>query len=279
MDETLFFKHYPIRKKDSNKFDNGRVFIFGGSKGMAGACILNIIGARSSGASYIDVSCPEEIYPIIAANEITAVYHPDDMKKELPGALLKAGAVAFGSGMTNHPKKKEYLEYALRNVKVPFIIDAEGLHILADHPELYELNDRMILTPHLGEFSLLCGKSIEEINKDKTDIAVNFAGEKRVTLVLKGPGTLIVSPSGKVTVNDSGNEALARAGSGDVLTGMTAGLCALYEDTYEAVCDAVWLHGHLADEAIRKHAKEVFDLTKYPEYADCFFMKRGTSLK
>ena len=276
MDKETFFSHYPIRRKDSNKFDNGRVFLIGGSYGMAGACILNIIGARSAGASYIDVLLPKEIYPIVAANEITSVYHPDDLSSDeisVP-ALHKAGAIAFGSGMTNHPKKKEYLEYILRNADVPLIIDAEGLNLLSEHPEYYSFNSQMILTPHMGEFSRLCGISVEEIIENRIEIAVDFAKEKNVILVLKGPETLIVNKDGSFVINDSGNEALARAGSGDVLTGMIAGLCSMYSDPYLAAADAVWLHGHLADEAIKKHSREVFDLTAYPQYADEFFFRK-----
>ena len=242
---------------------------------MAGACILNIIGARSAGASYIEVMLPEAIYPIVAANEITAVYHPDDLSgRTFPEAFRKAGAVTFGSGMTGHPLKTEYLEYVLRNAEVPVVVDAEGLRILAANDAFYGLNGKMILTPHLGEFSLLSGLSIEEIKSNREKIAVRFAKEKGVTLVLKGPDTITVSPEGRVTVNDSGNEALARAGSGDVLTGMIAGLCSLYENAYQAAVDAVWLHGHLADEGIKIHSKEVFDLTVYPELADAFFKER-----
>ncbi|MBQ1476622.1 MAG: NAD(P)H-hydrate dehydratase [Erysipelotrichaceae bacterium] len=270
-----FFTHYPIRRADSNKFDNGRVFLIGGSYGMAGAAILNILGARSAGASYIDVLLPEEIYPIAAVREITAVYHPDDCEKDRIGiaALQKAKAVSFGSGMTNHPKKRKYLKYLSENVKVPLVVDAEGLRILADHPT-YSKN--MILTPHLGEFSALTRLSVDEIQKDRENIAISFAKEKNITLVLKGPGTLVVDAKGRLYRNDSGNEALARAGSGDVLTGMIAGLCSLYDDAYQAVSDAVWLHGHLSDEACRTHSKEIFDLTKYPEYADAFFKRRSS---
>ncbi len=276
MDKKTFFSHYPKRRSDSNKFDNGRVFLIAGSYGMAGACILNIIGARSVGTSYIEVSLSKDIYPIVATNEITAVYHPDDLSKDeidLP-AMYKAGAVAFGSGMTKHPKKESYLESVLKTVKVPIIIDAEGLHILARHPEFYHLNSGMILTPHLGEFSDMTGLTVEEIEKDRINTASEFAKKHHVILVLKGPHSLIVNSDGSYVLNDSGNEALARAGSGDVLTGMIAGLCSLYSDPYQATVDAVWLHGHLADEAVKEHSKEIFDLTRYPEYADRFFSQK-----
>ena len=277
MDKKTFFSHYPVRRSDSNKFDNGRVLLIAGSYGMAGACILNIIGARSVGASYIDVSLPGDIYPIVASNEVTAGYHPDDLSRDeidLP-SLHKAGAVAFGSGLTNHPKKETYLNSVLKEVKVPVIVDAEGLRILAGHPKFYHLNSNMILTPHLGEFSALTGLPIEDIEKDRIKIATQFAKDHGVILVLKGPNSLIVNRDASYVVNDSGNEALARAGSGDVLTGMIAGLCSLYSDPYQATVDAVWLHGYLADEAVKEHSKEIFDLTRYPEYADRFFFQKS----
>ena len=243
---------------------------------MAGALLLNILGARSVGASYIEVLLPENIYPIAASREITPVYHPYREDEPFPSinALKKVKAISFGSGMTNDPKKEAHLEQVLEQTKQPLVIDAEGLRIYADHPEWGGKRKDLILTPHLGEFSVLTGYPVEEIKQDRVEIAVNYAREKGVILVLKGPGTIVVSPDERVTVNDSGNEALARAGSGDVLTGMITGLCALYSDPYQATVDAVWLHGHLADEAVKEHSKEVFDLTEYPHYADRFFFEK-----
>ena len=277
MNKESFFQHYPERRDDSSKADNGRVFLLSGSYGMAGACILNIMGAQCSGAGYIDVCLPDDIYPIVAGKQICAVYHPDKLtdpaylQKLL--APKKADSMAIGSGLNNHPFKKEYLKDLLMLSKVPVIVDAEGLRILAEHEEFYQLNHNMILTPHLGEFSALSGLSIEQIRENRQQSALQFAREKGVILVLKGPQSLIVSPDGQLTVNNSGNSALARAGSGDVLTGMIAGLAALYDDPYQAAVDAVWLHGHLADEALKNHSKETFDLTGYPELADRFFFK------
>ena len=84
----------------------------------------------------------------------------------------------------------------------------------------------------------------------------------------------MVSKEGQVYENDTGNESLSRAGSGDVLTGMIAGLCAIYDDPYQAVIDAVWLHGHIADMHVKDHSREIFDLKTYPVYADMFFKER-----
>ena len=280
MNKKQFFSHYPIRKKDSNKFDNGRVLFISGSRGMAGAAILNIIGARSTGASYIHSLLPESIYPIVATNEITAVYHVDECndKNYLKKSNLteKVDSIALGSGLNNHPFAKEYLKEVLK-AKVPVVVDAYGLRLFAGDKNLYKKINTVIMTPHLGEFSALCNMSVAQIQKGRENIAVNFAKEHNVILVLKGPGTLVVSPAGQVYKNNSGNEALARAGSGDVLTGMIAGLCALYDDPYTATTDAVWLHGHLCDEMIRTHSKEIFDLRNYPQAADTFFSKRNVS--
>lgn len=277
MNKEEFFKNYPIRKKTSNKFDNGHLLIVAGSYGMAGACILNIIGVRSVGASYIEVLLPDNIYEIVASNEITTVYHPDNLMNDNPFVELKSfnkvKAIGYGSGMANHPYKKEYLRNILNNAKCPIVIDAEGLRILSENEDFYSLNNKMILTPHLGEFSLLTKRSIEDIKNNTEEIALNFVKHKNVILVLKGPNTLVISKN-ELYINDTGNEALARAGSGDVLTGMITGLCALYDDTFKAVKDAVWLHGYLADEAIKTNSKEIFDLTKYPLYANDFFKSR-----
>ena len=277
MNREEFLSHYPKRKKDSNKYDNGVVLFLSGSYGMAGAALLNLIGARSAGASYIHSYVPHEIYPIVASKEITSVYHPYDVEnKDLVKGLSlnKIDSVCFGSGINQLNYKKEYLSDLLNRCEVPFVVDAEGLRLLAEDESLYEKNRKLILTPHLGEFSALTHLSVREIEKDRENIAVNFAKEKKVNLVLKGMNTLVISPEGEVYINDSGSEALARAGSGDVLSGMITGLCALYDDMYTAVKDSVWLHGHLCDMAMSSHSVELFDLESYPKLADLFFFGR-----
>ncbi len=277
MDSKVFFKHYPQRKEDSNKYDNGVLALIAGSYGMAGAAAFNLIGARSVGASYIHCFLPASIYPIVAANELSAVYHPYDENNDSvfeETELKKIKAIGIGSGIDNLPHKEKYLKDVLKNNMVPIIVDAGALSILAGNEEFYALNNNMILTPHLGEFSKLVHRSSKDILSNKEEIAVNFVLKHHVILVLKGHETLIINEEGKISYNHSGNSALARAGSGDVLTGMISGLCSLYEDPYTAVKDAVWLHGHLADEALASHSKEIFDLRLYPELADRFFLKR-----
>ena len=277
MDKEEFFRHYPSRKKDSNKYDNGVLAFVSGSYGMAGAALFNLLGAGSVGASYIHSYLPHSIYPIVAAKENAAVYHPYDEKD---GQLIrnasfhKVKAIAFGSGTDNLPERMNYLKDLVEISEVPLIIDAQGLRLLSAAESLYEKGKTMILTPHLGEFSALCHMDTKEISREKEQIAVNFAKKNHVILVLKGPETLVIDTKGEIYRNDTGNCCLARAGSGDVLTGMIAGLCSLYEDPYQAAVDGVWLHGHLADEAMKSHSAEVFDLTSYPLLADRFFFEK-----
>ena len=278
MNEKEFFANYPIRKSDSNKFDNGHLLLVSGSKGMAGSAILNIVGANSVGTGYIHALIEEDIYPIIASNQITTVYHVDDHKDpdfiDHLNLYSKLDAIAIGSGLNNNPNARDYFIHILKYFHGPIIVDAYALDLLCEDESLYSLNDNLILTPHIGEFARMINVRKKDILKDKKNIARYFALTKNVTLVLKGPHTLVVSGGAMMYENDTGNEALARAGSGDVLTGMIAGMCALYDDPYQATIDAVWLHGHLADMHAQKHSKEIFDLTTYPQYADEFFKER-----
>ncbi|MBQ2309982.1 MAG: NAD(P)H-hydrate dehydratase [Erysipelotrichales bacterium] len=279
MNEQEFFEHFPLRKANSHKSSNGVIVLIGGSFGMAGAAILNILGARSVGTGYIHCVTAESVYPIVASHEITAVYHPrtDGLPLvALPGDFLeKADAVSYGSGCANLLSKEGDVLHLLTKTECPFVLDAEGLRVLAKHPDyLKKAKGPVILTPHLGEFAALTGKTVEEIVENREELAVDYAVKNGVILVLKGPKTLVVSPDGDLTINNSGNEALAQAGSGDVLTGIITGMCAKVADPYQAACMGVWFHGHLADLGVKNHSKICFRLEDYPKIADEFFAGR-----
>ena len=278
MNKEEFFSRYPIREKDSNKYDNGVVLFVSGSYGMAGAAALNLTGARSAGCSYIHSMLPASIYPIVAQKEMTAVYHVYSENCEHlcedDAYMRKVKAIGFGSGLDHCKSAENYLGEILSCKDIPLVVDAHGLRLFAKNDTYYGKHSDMIFTPHMGEFSVLCGYDVETIMKNREEIALEFAKKRDLVLVLKGPETLVVSPDGRIYRNDSGNAALARAGSGDVLTGMISGLRSLYEDSYTAAKDAVWLHGYLCDQAMREHSMEVFDLFAYPILADRFFKER-----
>ena len=274
-----FLRNYPEKASDAYKGMNGQTLIIGGSYGMAGAVCLNLIGAETSGADYICCALDREIYPIVAAASLTTVFSPlteNSWQEKTAQALRKASSVVFGSGINDLPYKNEMLFYLLENCRVPLLLDAEALQILSrSKGELENVQCPVILTPHVGEFAKLSGKTADEIQKDRVFSAVSFAEQYNVILVLKGASTVIADPQGNYSVNESGNPALARAGSGDVLSGIIGGLITNVKDPFTATCMGVWLHGHLADIGLEKYSAHVFPLESFPELMNLFLHQNG----
>lgn len=275
MDEERFFQQFPRRRDNAYKGTYGGCTLIGGSYGMAGALCLNILGARTIGASYIHAACPQEIYAIAANRFLTPVFHPfaeNNVYDVLEPLLINARAVSFGSGCTNMPKKKEILDLILQTAECPVVLDAEAIRLLIhDYYVLRFIKEPVILTPHIGEFSALINKPVNYIRDNLIPCVRDFAKDYRVIVVLKGANTIAASPTGEIYINETGCQALAQAGSGDLLTGMITACLTQAPDVFEAVCMAVWLHGKLAEDGAREHAMQNFDLSQYPALADAFF--------
>lgn len=279
MDEDTFFTTFPKKQEDAYKGTFGKCGIIAGSYGMAGALMLNITGARTTGASYILAACPDCIYPIAASHFITPVYHPyneNNMHDVIPAMLKQVRAIAFGSGCTNFYKKGELLDMVLQNATCPVVLDAEGLRLLVHNYYILQfVKVPVILTPHIGEFAAILNKPVTEVMQNRFSLAKEFAARWHVYIVLKGPHTIVVSPDGKTYINQSGCQALATAGSGDLLTGILTGLIPMYDDLFTAIISAVWLHGFIAERGSETHAMQNFDLTLYPSIMDALFHKHG----
>ncbi len=279
MDEEIFFSSFPKKKTTAYKNSSGKTMIVGGSYGMAGALSLNITGAKTVGASYIDVVLDDSIYPIVASHHITPVFHPvhkENMEKVVLPLIRNARAIACGSGMTNMEYKQECMDLVLQNAKGPVVLDAECLRLLRYNTYLFRfIKTPVVLTPHIGEFAYLLNKPIEEVMDRKIEYALKFSRENRVILVLKGPNTIVASPAGDVYINQSGNQALGQAGSGDLLTGIMTGILTMTRDIYKAVCMAVWLHGKLADLGTEDQSIQCFNLESFPWIMDKLFKKHG----
>lgn len=279
MNEDVFFQNFPGKSPTAWKGSHGKILLINGCMGMAGAAMLNILGARTLGASYILDALPEEIYPIAASRFITPVYHPftDDTWHEVIEPLLEeARAVGFGSGAVYMPHKLEILDLVLQNARGPIVLDGEALRMLKYNTFILRFAKApVILTPHIGEFLDFCGMPREKVEKNRVEAALRFAQDYHVTLVLKGADTIAASPHGCLYVNQSGSPALAQAGSGDVLTGMLTALLSMTADVFTAVTMAVWLHGYLAQLGTEDHAVQTFDLTRYPQLMDALFKKHG----
>jgi hydroxyethylthiazole kinase-like uncharacterized protein yjeF len=261
------------READSNKGKFGHVLVVGGSAGKSGAPSMTALAAMRSGAGLVTAAVPGPVQGLVAlvAPELMTWglqagtdggISADALNPEKLAALLKGITVlAIGPGLGQSDATAEFVTGLLAATKIPVVIDADALNILAARPELLAgVGERrmVVMTPHPGEMARLAGIKTAEIQADRLEVARSFATKHSVTLVLKGARTLIAHPDGRVAVNTTGNPGMAKGGSGDQLTGFIAGLLAQHApksadrgDAERAVEAAVYLHGLAADMAVR----------------------------
>ncbi len=255
------------RALDSNKGRFGHVLVVGGSPGKGGAAAMASLGAMRAGAGLVTAAVPRSIAGIVAgfAPELMTLLLEDSAAgsiswKNLDAERRKAmlhgiSVLAVGPGIGREPETAEFVRELICQTKLPAVIDADGLNAFEGRSEL--LNGRehtLVLTPHPGEMARLLGCTIPDVERDRIGVARSFATGHHVTLVLKGWRTLVAHPDGRIAVNTSGNPALAKGGSGDVLTGIVAAMIAQFPQRIaEAVECAVWLHGAAADLFVRTH--------------------------
>ncbi len=279
MNEEIFFRNFPKKEESAYKGSHGRILITAGGKGMAGAACLNILGATAMGAGYIECALPEEIYAIPASKFITTVYHPfnyDNWKDVILPLVTNASAICMGSGAVNMPRTRDVMDLILQNSKAPVILDAEALRMFVQNTYLLPfVKAPVIITPHIGEFAALINKPVHYVRDNKVKLAAEFAVEYGVIVVLKGANTIVASPSGEYYFNQSGNPALAQAGSGDLLTGIMTAMLSFTADIFKAVCMAVWVHGYIADIGLSSHSMQAFPFECYPRLMDELFRKHG----
>lgn len=251
------------RSPDSHKGTHGTIAIVTGSSQMAGAALMAAHGAVRSGAGKVFLRVPGATAPycIGAQPEImvrgvgTGDHFTAADADEIIAESKNWSVLAMGPGMGRDAGTKEFLLKVLAAVDCPVVLDADALNLLAGEKALIaSRGSRIIMTPHLAEFSRLSGLSMTEIKADPIAAARHFASEWKVNLVLKGAPTLIVSArTGNVYINSTGNAGMACGGMGDVLTGMIAAMTAHQgmSDLCSAACAGVYLHGSAGD-ACRK---------------------------
>ncbi|WP_085520474.1 NAD(P)H-hydrate dehydratase [Tuberibacillus sp. Marseille-P3662] len=237
----------PNRAADGHKGNYGRGLLVAGSKRMPGAAALAARAALRSGIGLLSVAVTAEAIPIIGANAPEATF---TTRQDIDPS--KFDGVAIGPGMGVDEQARQSLAQLLKSDQ-PFVIDADGLHCLKDDLEtLAQRKGITVLTPHPGEMARLTGDDVNTIESDRFGIARAFATRYGIYLVLKGPFTIITTPEGRQYVNETGNPALAKGGSGDVLTGMILALLMQYEKPIHALNNAVYLHGQIADRLIQE---------------------------
>lgn len=175
--------------------------------------------------------------------------------------------LAVGPGISRHPETAEVVRGVVRKNKVPIVLDADGLNAFEEHSaELKNPAGTLVITPHPGEMARLAGSTIPAVQHDRLNVARTFAREHELIVVLKGHRTLIAQPDGTIWVNTTGNPGMATGGTGDILTGMVAGLIAQNPDRIaDAVIAAVHLHGLAGDvarESMGEHSLVATDLLR-----------------
>ena len=265
------------RPPASNKGSFGHVLVLGGSRGKAGAAAMAGMAALRAGAGLATVATAKSALATVAG------FHPELMTDPLEeteagsiseaslnqgqlDALVKGKTVlAVGPGISRHPETSVLVRAVMGKYKMPIVLDADGLNAFEGRAaELKKKAGALVITPHPGEMARLTGLSIAAIQHDRVNVARTFARDHELIVVLKGHRTLVAQPDGAVWVNATGNPGMATGGTGDILTGMTAGLLAQNPDLVaEAVLAAVCLHGLAGDvarETMGEHSMVATDL-------------------
>lgn len=278
-DESIMKLQLP-RPKNSNKGNYGKLVNIAGSACYCGAAVLSSRAALRTGAGIVTLATPKRVVNAIAAAIPEVVFFPLDQNedgfmerntaKRLGLPLIDATAVAMGCGMGNNDNSRIIVRAVLKTGSCPLILDADGINCIANNINVIKDSGRpIVMTPHPRELSRATGLSVQEIQADRLNIAKEFAREKNVVLLLKGVNTVIAAPDGRTFVNSTGNPALAKAGTGDVLTGIIGGFLAQGMEPFYAAALGAYVHGKCADKLVENASEASIlasDLIEYLPY-------------
>ena len=249
----------PRRSPVAHKGSCGAVAVVAGSEGMTGAACLTADAALRAGAGRVRLGAPASLHDILEIKLTEAMTRPlPEVRRarclslralgDVLRLLAKAQALAIGPGLGRHRETGELVRRLLSRPGLPpTVVDADALHALAEAGP--PPAPGLVLTPHAGEFQRLSGCDLDRIAEDPLCLAAGYAADRSVVLVLKGAPTVIAAPDGRTFVNPTGNPGMATAGSGDVLTGLAAGLLAQGVPALAGAASAVYVHGLAGDLA------------------------------
>jgi NAD(P)H-hydrate epimerase len=286
MEEVLKPKGLPKRRQDAHKGDFGRVLVVAGSPGMTGAAVLASESALISGCGLVRLACAKSLNPIFEVKLTAVMTLP---VAETPNATISEKAfqtiqreveryqsMVVGCGLSTDVSTKRLVQDIIRKLKKPLVLDADGLNAITGEPQiLLDHNGSIVITPHPGEMARLVAKPVEDVQKNRTMMASNFARAFNCIVVLKGHKT-VVTDGKRVYINKTGNSGLATAGSGDVLSGMIGSFIAQGMDGFDSAVTAVYLHGlagDLAAEELTEYSVTSEHLLKFIPKAIAKFLK------
>ena len=250
----------PRRDPAGHKGTFGKAYLLGGSVGYTGAPVLCAAAAERSGCGLVFLGVPESVWPAAAVKCWGAMPHPlperdgrlsPDAEEEIRRRAAGCDAVAMGCGM-GRGEESDLLLRRLLTLEKPLVLDADGINALEGHIDtLSRRTCATVLTPHDGELARIGG----DMTAPREASAAAFAVAHGVYLVRKGHRTLVAAPDGRLAVNTTGNDGMAKGGSGDILTGLLTGLLAQGMEPFAACCAAVWLHGRAGDLAAEEKGR------------------------
>lgn len=246
------FLGFPKRKKNSHKGSYGKVLMIAGSKGMSGAAYLSAKAAYAVGAGLVQIYTHEEnrvILQQLLPEAIITTYDTFD-SEQLEKLIQWADLIGIGCGLGKGDTAERVMQYTLERALVPCVVDADGINILSKHMEwIEETNALIVLTPHMKEMSRMLQCSVKELIEQRMEKLHAFVERYKVVCVLKDARTLVAKEHQNTYLNLSGNAAMAKAGSGDVLAGVIVGILAQQCEPYTSACLGVFLHGLAGDMA------------------------------
>ncbi len=251
---------FPKRRKTSYKYSNGKTLVIGGSKGLSGAVIMSSLSAVKSGAGGVAAAIPlsaavylgKKLFEVmkveLGENEEGGIRGDsfDKIKKRMEWA----DAVLLGPGISTSEDTKNFVFDVITNCNKDIVIDADALNFIAADTDILKrrkFNNKVILTPHIGEFCRLSGLNTEQLIYGRFEQVRRFTSEFKVNVVLKSETTISCVESGIIYINSTGNQSLATAGSGDVLSGIITSMLAQTGDVKTAMICGNYLHGLCAD--------------------------------
>lgn len=247
------------RKQDGNKGNFGKILLIAGSKSIFGAAYLSGMAAMRTGAGMLKICTHKEnklLFSCFPEAMLLCYEDQEDITQELLESFRWADVIGIGPGIGLDKQAQKLLDTVLFYGKKPLVIDADAIGMLREREEaLKNYPKEVIITPHLGEFSRLTGISIEKWKENPIKITQEIAKTLSVVLVCKDARTIISNGNERIYLNLSGNDGMASAGSGDVLTGIILSFLAQGKAAQEAACLGVYLHGMAGDMAAEKKGR------------------------
>jgi NAD(P)H-hydrate epimerase len=265
----MFARMLAPRPRDGHKGTFGHVLAIAGSRGKTGAAAMCGMAALRAGAGLVTVASEESAIPVIAGHAAELMTVPltnNRLRADIDEIAKNKDVIAIGPGLGGDPEVVALVRHAVAELPQPMVVDADALNALAG-TAWAGAGKLRVLTPHPGEMARLSGKSTAEVSADRLAAARSLATERQVTVVLKGERTLIAFADGRVWINPTGTPAMGTGGTGDILTGLIAGLLAQFpRHPDQAVAAAVYLHGlsgELGAAVLTEKCLTATDLLRY----------------